>query len=220
MGNWREFAKEVGIIVLGVLIALGAEQTVEAIHHRSEVRETREALRQEMGHNLTSLQQTLDRRLCAMARLDEVERWKNSWEDGHPLKLTGPIRIPPYVIFGTSTWKVTAGDAVARMPLKDRTAYAQIYAGVDNNDRLREKMTDAWIELENLSQARRLSDDQLLKIDNDVQGIRALYDVLDSNQQVELSKSKELGILPAKEDPLTPWYSEQAALACKPLLAS
>ncbi|MBV9062475.1 MAG: hypothetical protein JOY77_06055, partial [Alphaproteobacteria bacterium] len=30
--NWREFLKEVGIIVLGVSIALGAEQAVEAIH--------------------------------------------------------------------------------------------------------------------------------------------------------------------------------------------
>ena len=33
--GWREFAGEVGIIVLGVLIALGAEQLVEAAHWRS-----------------------------------------------------------------------------------------------------------------------------------------------------------------------------------------
>ena len=34
--GWREFAGEVGIIVLGVLIALSAEQVVEGLHMRSE----------------------------------------------------------------------------------------------------------------------------------------------------------------------------------------
>ena len=38
LGNWREFAKEVGIIVLGVVIALGGEQVVEAVHHHFELR--------------------------------------------------------------------------------------------------------------------------------------------------------------------------------------
>ena len=50
--NWREFAKEYGIIVLGVLTALGLEQAIEAIHHRNEVQEAREALNREMAHNL------------------------------------------------------------------------------------------------------------------------------------------------------------------------
>jgi len=47
--GWREFAKEVGIIVLGVLIALGAEQIVEQIHWASEVRNARASLKSEMS---------------------------------------------------------------------------------------------------------------------------------------------------------------------------
>ena len=39
--NFREFLKEVGIIVLGVLIALGAEQTVEALPTRSPARRSK-----------------------------------------------------------------------------------------------------------------------------------------------------------------------------------
>ena len=35
--GWREFAGEVGIIVLGVLIALGAEQLIQTIHSQREV---------------------------------------------------------------------------------------------------------------------------------------------------------------------------------------
>jgi hypothetical protein len=35
--GWREFTGEVGIIVIGVLIALGAQQVVEAAQWRSKV---------------------------------------------------------------------------------------------------------------------------------------------------------------------------------------
>ncbi len=47
--NWREFLKEVGIIVLGVCIALAAEQAVEWAHWRSEVSVARKALREEIA---------------------------------------------------------------------------------------------------------------------------------------------------------------------------
>ncbi len=42
--GWREFLGEVGIIVIGVLIALSAEQTIEWLHWRHEARLAREAL--------------------------------------------------------------------------------------------------------------------------------------------------------------------------------
>jgi len=42
--GWREFAGEVRIIVLGVLIALGAEQRVESLHWRAEVRDAKSVI--------------------------------------------------------------------------------------------------------------------------------------------------------------------------------
>jgi type II secretory pathway pseudopilin PulG len=52
--GWRAFVGEVGIIVLGVLIALGAEQLVEAVHWRQETQIAREALNAEASGNLIS----------------------------------------------------------------------------------------------------------------------------------------------------------------------
>src|SRR5689334_14307015 len=49
--GWREFAGEVGIIVIGVLIALGAEQVVERLHHRWQVNQALEKLRAESIEN-------------------------------------------------------------------------------------------------------------------------------------------------------------------------
>jgi hypothetical protein len=49
--GWREFLKEVGIIVLSICIALAAEQIVEYFHWRSEVSIARTAIQAEMTTN-------------------------------------------------------------------------------------------------------------------------------------------------------------------------
>jgi len=49
--TWRDFFIHIATIVIGLLIAIGLEQTVEYIHHRREIGETREALRLEREVN-------------------------------------------------------------------------------------------------------------------------------------------------------------------------
>jgi hypothetical protein len=49
--DWRDFLLHILTITIGLLIALGLEATVEAVHHRNEVNETREALKKEMAEN-------------------------------------------------------------------------------------------------------------------------------------------------------------------------
>src|SRR4029077_5858851 len=49
---WRDFFIHIATIVLGLLIAVSLEQTVEYFHHRREVAETREALRGERESNV------------------------------------------------------------------------------------------------------------------------------------------------------------------------
>ena len=46
--GWREFVGEVGVIVLGVLIALGFEQLVDTLHWRYEVAQSKASLRNEI----------------------------------------------------------------------------------------------------------------------------------------------------------------------------
>ena len=57
--GWREFAGEVGIIVIGVLIALGAEQVVESSHDRLQVEKMRSRLGSELSNNLINVYERL-----------------------------------------------------------------------------------------------------------------------------------------------------------------
>ena len=58
--TWRDFFIHIATIVIGLLIAIGLEQTVEYIHHRHEVSETREALRVERDRNRQAFAQGMD----------------------------------------------------------------------------------------------------------------------------------------------------------------
>jgi hypothetical protein len=53
-GSWKEFSIHIATIVLGLLIALCLEQTVEYFHHRREVAQVREELRDEREANKRS----------------------------------------------------------------------------------------------------------------------------------------------------------------------
>jgi len=51
--TWTDFFIHIAIIVVGLLIALGLEQTVEHVHLRHDLNETRVALKREQRENET-----------------------------------------------------------------------------------------------------------------------------------------------------------------------
>jgi len=67
--GWREFLKEYGIIVLGVLTALGAEQLVESAHWAHRVAETRTQLNIELATDARNGLQWLSNARCLDAEL-------------------------------------------------------------------------------------------------------------------------------------------------------
>ena len=51
--SWREFVNEVGVIVIGVVIALSGEQILEAIHWKHKVAGVEQDLRKELADSLS-----------------------------------------------------------------------------------------------------------------------------------------------------------------------
>jgi hypothetical protein len=62
--SWKEFFVHIATIVLGLLIAVGLEQTVEYIHHRHLASKARESIQRELVQNVSILQYNEDS-LCA-----------------------------------------------------------------------------------------------------------------------------------------------------------
>jgi hypothetical protein len=72
--GWREFIGEVGIIVIGVLIALGAEQVVENLHWREKANHAREALRSELEEAYFHAAERMEVTPCLIVQLDQLQQ--------------------------------------------------------------------------------------------------------------------------------------------------
>ena len=68
--TWKDFFVHIATIVIGLLIAIGLEQTVEYFHHRHEVREARKALAAE--HVFGTLKSWMGATHFLMKRLPNV----------------------------------------------------------------------------------------------------------------------------------------------------
>jgi hypothetical protein len=55
--GWREFVGEIGVIAIGILIALGAEQAAEVVHHNRQRAELLEAMHDSFEIDARSLAQ-------------------------------------------------------------------------------------------------------------------------------------------------------------------
>lgn len=71
--GWREFVGEVGIIVLGVLIALSFEQVAEWVHWRVRAADARVALRAEVGHGFLVTEERQAVANCLDEQLSRME---------------------------------------------------------------------------------------------------------------------------------------------------
>lgn len=143
--GWRIFAGEVGVIVLGVLIALGAQEAVETLHWRDEVRLTEDALTIEIAQSVVhaSERQVVNR--CLSDRLahliGKVSSNDGRWS-GDPLPLQGTrtgVKTTTPTAYRTpnrpwndDVWVATQnGGVFSHMPRERVAAFAKVYARME-----------------------------------------------------------------------------------------
>ena len=171
--GWREFAGEVGIIVIGVLIALGAEQLIEQAHQRQEAAQANDIIRGELAFNLGRLQSRLQIRSCVDARISQIERLLDT--AATQPKLHGPIWIgrPQYWTLQDSRWE--AESQAGHAALIDRGELAQygfIYALMrDTENEMMLEQTD-WAKLRMVERLHSLNEPTLADLNAAVQDAR------------------------------------------------
>ncbi len=141
INGWRVFAGEVGVIVLGVLIALGAQQAVETLRWREEVRRTEDALTIEIAESIVhaSERQVVSR--CLSDRLTyligKVSSNKGPWKgDPMPLQQTAfAVKSVPAAYrtpnrkWNDNVWESAQNSGVfGHMPRERVAGFSKIYA--------------------------------------------------------------------------------------------
>jgi len=156
--GWREFAGEVGIIVLGVLIALGAEQVVGAAHQRQEGVEAEHIIRNEISLNLGRLQSRMAIHACVDRRIEEIQKLLDNAPAKPAIVTPGWIGRPQYWTFLDSRWQ--AESQAGRAALVDARRlpdYGIMYNRMQNlQDEMGLEQTD-WAKLRTLEHIGRLN---------------------------------------------------------------
>ena len=189
--GWREFAGEVGIIVVGVLIALGAEQVVETIHWRNEVASERASLLQEATDSLSGVRARVAQQPCVDRRLVEIQTVLERHHRGEPLGLVSDIGRPTRQSATRGTWQIAlAGQALAHMGHDEKLAFSAVFGDFDLWDKNVTEDGQSWQRL-------ALLNDPDLLTEQDWSGIRAAYaEAVDHNNHFRV---------------LAPWMVQQVS---------
>jgi hypothetical protein len=218
--GWRAFAGEVGIIVLGVLIALGAQQFVESLNSSQNVRQTRSAIDAELSHDLAALQFRLNQRDCVTHRLDELDRWSKAIGSGKAMQLKKPIDPPIFFAIRTTVWDSTTGEVTSRMPLEAKLNYASLYSAMNTLEKLLEDEGTQWTVIQSYQDSRDLDRRELHEVQFAIMDLRSNNDILEAFDIRSKEFAGKLGIRPEAnmEGALKHRMAESNRQFCKPLV--
>lgn len=149
--GWREFVGEVGIIVIGVLIALSAEQLVTLLHERSTSIDARNSVRSEIGENLHLLMGRVDTQACIDRRLDEIGQLLARTGEGVPNPHPSWISRPTFWALGSGNWQAaTAAGRSALLSHEDQIELGKFFARFEILNGEQEREQTAWAHLRGL----------------------------------------------------------------------
>lgn len=111
--TWKDFSIHIATIVIGLLIAVCLEQSVEAIHHRHQVHELREQMREVFGNNLRLEPEVMRRTGAFRTYLVELRNAVEARRTGHTFAAE-PDRNDPRMRIFTSTPSLAPYDAATQ----------------------------------------------------------------------------------------------------------
>lgn len=146
--GWRDFLKEIGVIVIGVSIALAGEQAVEKWRDHRQYVEALEAMRAELSDNLFILARRPLISACASVRMREISALLDKAEKHESFS-------PPNWIGGASGARIryAAENETSRSGLfspADQRQYNSLYSYMHSIEVEQDRERQAWGRLEQL----------------------------------------------------------------------
>jgi hypothetical protein len=198
----REILVEIGVIVVGVIIALAAEQAVEWAHWQEKVHAGRREIHAEIAANAGFFGFRVATGPCVVKRLSQLAEITEARAAGthvDPVKLAG-IHIG--FLVSDNTWEAErAEQTLTHLPRTELEALSEFYAqGADIKIWVEEEEY-AWATLRMLEgDPNRLGPNDLPMIRNALQQARNFAFLITLNSKVQLERASKLGVALPKPD--------------------
>src|SRR3954453_23048560 len=197
--GWAAAVWELAIVTLGVLIALAAQQFADTLHWQGEMRDFRTAVRTEISTDLATYTYRKDQDVCVRARLDELQRWLDSWRARRPLTLTGPIGMPTSLVVRTTVWDSSDPETISHMPLSEKLDYGGFYTEFANAEVHRLDERAAWVGLGDYDGATGLDHQDLMRLQGLITRARLRLRRITTNAARFTKRAATIGIQPVAD---------------------
>lgn len=128
LDGWRRFFGEVGIIILGVMVALGLGAIATEIGWRRDVTDARAALAFEFGDGIGQGKLIVRVTPCVEQRLDQLTRIVADAESSGRLPPVGAIGTPPWHTWDSGVWdSAIASQTVSHFPPDEASGIVGFY---------------------------------------------------------------------------------------------
>jgi len=151
--GWREFAGEVGIIVVGVLIALAAEQVVEKFSWRERVHQAEASMSKELSDDDGSqAYERLAMSPCIAKELARAEQALIAERDRHVAFVAPALSPPPFRTWDENAWQAAVSSgATSHMSAERMYLWSGAYALTPDMNQGSLRESQDWAELERIS---------------------------------------------------------------------
>jgi hypothetical protein len=191
--GWRAFFGEVGVVVLGVLLALGAQQLVQDIQIRSDVREFRKTIDREIGMNVYALDLRASQFACDRRKLAQLTKWL----DGARTETSAPAIYPHGPLVPSrarSAWDSRDAETYRQLPVDVRQRYAMFYDDIDNDWDLNKMQLATRSSLARFSEPGPMSLEDRREARSAINLLSRYLDIQEANIVSTKQLAKELGV--------------------------
>lgn len=198
--GWRAFWGEVGVIVLGVLIAMGMQKIAESANDARQVSKAQENIRAEIAGNLGLTAKRAETQRCLITRLEEIANYLQEAEGS-------PASPPPTWIGRPQVWNMssfrwqTASQAggSSLLPAEVQAIYASIYGSFVQLEVAEAIEQDAWTRLRSIEGQQRLSGATTSEMRVALSQARYANWRINLSAVQALERARDLGILPIND---------------------
>ena len=195
--SWREFLTEISIVVLGVIIAIGLEQTVEWLHWQSEVKVARQAIRTEIeANNVNLFAARIGIASCVQRQIGDVDAILTALAAGQKPGQLSTFKTVAGSPIRTTEWESErASQVLTHFPRAELAVMSRYYAQLPDFTAWNRDENAAWNELAILQNPPSgLTASDLIRLRADLAVAKYAEYLLVSNARRELRVANQLGI--------------------------